>query len=46
MLNWEKVYYLRAEKKKGRSYASIAKELGVSAMTVWHADKGRTWKPE
>lgn len=45
-LKWETVAYARAEQAKGRSYASIAKELNVSPMAIWYACNGKTWRPE
>jgi hypothetical protein len=38
------VLWIRRESKAGRSYQSIADELGMSHATVSQAGNGRTWK--
>lgn len=43
-LTVEIVRWLRSERKQGRSYYSIAKELGVHKDTVRDACVGRNWK--
>lgn len=38
------VRWIRAERRQGRSYASLAAELKVDHMTVWRAGQGETYK--
>lgn len=44
VLTAENVRYLRDERLRGRSWTSLAEELGVPVQTVEHAGTRRTWR--
>lgn len=43
-LTEEKVRYIRRERERGRSFASLSREIGICAAAIARAANGITWK--